>query len=61
MDKNLVVKCSVCNKLRIKVDGVQVWIHAVAAGHSMVSHTYCDDCASESIAEIEGYASECSG
>lgn len=62
MNEPMVVKCCVCSKLRIKVDGVQVWLHAVAAGHSLISHTYCDDCKESELAKFEDeLASECSG
>jgi hypothetical protein len=56
-----IVKCCVCSKLRIELEGVKVWIHAVAPGHSTVSHTYCPECAKVAKAEAEEYASQCSG
>jgi len=62
MEDELVVKCCVCGKLRIKVNGVKVWLHAVAPGHSMVSHSYCDVCKEAELAKFEGeFSSQCSG
>jgi len=60
-EDDTVVVCCKCGKLRIKRNGVKIWIHAVAPGYSRLSHSYCPECAEGAMEEIDALGSECSG